>query len=421
MKANGAEDTLERSVARIIGQVRREGDRAVVRLTRKYDRARIGPASLIVSRRETSAAIRAVGHGFVRLVHGIARVIAAYHRRQLPRPEMFRNVHGAQVGWVYTPVHRAGLYIPAGTAPLVSTAVMTIVPARVAGVEEIIVATPPGREGGVNPYILAACAELGAGMIVRAGGAQAIAALALGTKRIPRVDLIAGPGNIYVTEAKRQLYGAVGIDMTAGPSEVAVIADGGADAAFIAADLLSQAEHDPLSSAVLFTPSAALASRVRSAVRAQARALPRLAPLIKQGGAGIRIVKCRSLTDAVRRANRMAPEHLQIVTAEPLTVLASVRNAGAVFLGPYSPTALGDYVAGPSHVLPTGGAARFAQGLSVETFLKRISCVRYDRKSLRKAAPSAGRLAEIEGLEAHVRALRIRCAGGRGWRRLSWE
>lgn len=413
MKQSGGAEAVAQTVAGIIAQVRRGGDRALLRLTRRYDRARVGRDALIVKRGEIAAARRMTGPGFARLVQRVARNIAAYHRRQIPRPEMFRNVHGAQVGWIWAPVDRVGVYIPAGTAPLVSTALMTIVPARVAGVGKIVVATPPRRDGSVDPHLLAACDELGADLIVRAGGAQAVAALAFGTRRIPRVDLIVGPGNIYVTEAKRQLYGEVGIDMTAGPSEVAIIADRNADASFIAADLLSQAEHDPLSAAVLFTPSAALAARVRKEVRAQAKALPRVAALLAKGGAGIRIVRCRNLADAVVRANRMAPEHLEIVTAKPRKVLSSVRHAGAVFLGPHSPTALGDYVAGPSHVLPTGRAARFAQVLSVETFLRRISCVRYDRTSVRKAAPAAERLAEIEGLSAHRRALRMRC-GDRG-------
>ena len=271
-----------------------------------------------------------------------------------------------------------------------------------------VVATPPRRDGSVDPHLLAACRELGADLVVRAGGAQAIAALAFGTRSVPRVDLIVGPGNVYVTEAKRQLYGKVGIDMTAGPSEVAVIADGRADAKFIAADLLSQAEHDPLSTAVLLTPSARLAAQVRKQLRVQARALPRIASLPGGRATGIRIKKCRSIADAVARSNLMAPEHLEIVTADPRKVLQKVRHAGAVFLGPHTPTALGDYVAGPSHVLPTGRTARFAQVLSVDTFLRRISCVRYDRRSVRRAAAAAERLAEIEGLEAHRRAVRMR-------------
>lgn len=414
MKTKNAAPTVEQTVAGIIEQVRKGGDRALLRLTKKYDRARIAAGSLVVGRKEMVAAIRKTGPGFARLVQGVARTIASYHRRQVPRPEMFRNVHGGHVGWVYAPVDRVGVYIPAGSAPLVSTALMTIIPAIVAGVREIIVATPPRRDGSIDPYLLAACVGLGADVVVRAGGAQAIAALAFGTRSVPRVDLIVGPGNVYVTEAKRQLYGKVGIDMTAGPSEVAVIADGGADAAFIAADLLSQAEHDPLSAAVLFTPSATLAARVRGELRRQSKTLPRIAALIRKGATGMRIVKCRSLADAVGRANRMAPEHLEIVTANPRKVLQSVRHAGAVFMGPYSPTALGDYVAGPSHVLPTGGTARFAQVLSVDTFLKRMSCVRYDRKSVRKAAVAAERLAELEGLGAHARALRMRCEDSMG-------
>lgn len=408
MKRDDRADAVESAVAGIIAQVRRGGDRALVRLARRYDRARIGPGSIVVKRKEIAAARRRTGPGFARLVQRVARNIAAYHRRQMPRPEMFRNIHGAQVGWIYAPVDRVGVYIPAGSAPLVSTGLMTIVPARVAGVREIVVATPPRRDGSVDPHLLAACRELGADLVVRAGGAQAIAALAFGTRSVPRVDLIVGPGNVYVTEAKRQLYGKVGIDMTAGPSEVAVIADGRADAKFIAADLLSQAEHDPLSTAVLLTPSARLAAQVRKQLRVQARALPRIASLPGGRATGIRIKKCRSIADAVARSNLMAPEHLEIVTADPRKVLQKVRHAGAVFLGPHTPTALGDYVAGPSHVLPTGRTARFAQVLSVDTFLRRISCVRYDRRSVRRAAAAAERLAEIEGLEAHRRAVRMR-------------
>ncbi|MCX6356539.1 MAG: histidinol dehydrogenase [Candidatus Aureabacteria bacterium] len=403
-------NTIEKSVACIIEEVRRQGDRALIRLTRKFDRVTLAASALRVSSGEMARAVRVAGPEFKRMVREIALNIEEYHRRQLPRPAFFTNRHGARVGWRYAPVARAGVYLPAGTAPLVSTALMTIVPARVAGVEEIIVATPPGMGGQLNPFLLAACRILGVSRVVRVGGAQAIAALAYGTKSVPAVDLIVGPGNVFVTEAKRQLAGKVGIDMTAGPSEVAIIADEKAEPACIAADLLSQAEHDTGSVAVLFTPSARLIARVREELGRQEAALTRTAVLSRSARKGIRLVRCNSLEDAVRRSNAMAPEHLEIITRAPERLAGKVRNAGAIFLGAYSATALGDYVAGPSHVLPTGGTARFYSVLSVDTFMKRISLLKYDRASLKRAYRAASRLAEIEGLDGHARALAVRMA-----------
>jgi histidinol dehydrogenase len=293
-------------------------------------------------------------------------------------------------------------------APLVSTALMTIVPARVAGVREIIVCTPPGRDGRIDVFLLAACRLLGADRVFRVGGAQAIAAMAFGTESVPRVDLIVGPGNRYVTEAKRQLYGKVGIDMTAGPSEVAIIADGGADPALVAADMLSQAEHDVSSVAALFTDSSDLIRGVRKELRKQLRELPSGSIAFRTVRSGVRFVRCRSLTEAAECANRMAPEHLEIIMEKPQRIIPLIRNAGAVFVGPDTPTALGDYVAGPSHVLPTGGTARFFSVLSVDAFLKRVSCLRYDRASIMRAGPAAQRLAVLEGLEAHAKSVGMR-------------
>jgi len=391
---------LEKTVSGIIAQVRRDGDKALLRLTEKYDGARLSGRRILVSGAEMRSAVKRAGADFAGLVKSVAKNIAAYHRAQLPRDRYFKNLHGARVGWFYAPVERVGVYLPAGKAPLVSTALMTVVPARVAGVKEIFVATPPRRDGKINPYLLAACWLLGVKTVVRAGGAQAVAAMALGTKSVPRADLIVGPGNIYVTEAKRRLYGKVGIDMTAGPSEVAIIADGGAPPESVAADLLSQAEHDKLSRAVLFSTSGGLIDAVKNEIRRRALA----AAEIK----GIKLVKCRSVAEAVKAVNLMAPEHVQVITKDADKVIARLRNAGAVFAGPFSATALGDYVAGPSHVLPTGGSARFMSVLSVGTFLKRISYVRYDEKSAAAAVPLAERLAEIEGLAGHALALRRR-------------
>jgi len=392
---------VEKIVSRIIEQVRLQGDRALVSLSMKYDRVRLPRGGIRVPPSEIASAVQCAGIDFARLIRSVARNIAAYHRAQLPRDRAFKNMHGARVGWRYVPVERVGVYLPAGKAPLVSTALMTIVPAKVAGVRDITVASPPQRDGGINPFVLAACHLLGADRIVRVGGAQAIAAMALGTKSIPRVDLIVGPGNVYVTEAKRQLYGRVGIDMTAGPSEVAIVADGSAPPDLVAADLLSQAEHDRLSVAILFTTSARLIRRVQEEIRKQSQRS-------NESVSGVRYVRCRNIGEATELINRMAPEHLQIMTVNPGAIAARVRNAGAIFAGPFSATAFGDYVAGPSHVLPTGGTARFFSALSVETFLKRISCIRYNKNSAAKAIPLAERLAQIEGLRAHARALRLR-------------
>lgn len=392
---------IEKVVAGIIEEVNRGGDRALARCTMNYDRVRVPPDGMEATDGEIAAAVSATGRDFASLMRRVARNIAAYHRPQLPRNATFKNLHGARVGWRYVPVGRVGVYLPAGRAPLVSTALMTIVPARVAGVGEIIVATPPRRDGSLNPFMLAACRILGADRIFRVGGAQAVAAMALGTERIPRVDLIVGPGNAYVTEAKRQLYGKVGIDMTAGPSEVAIVADGSADAAIIASDLLAQAEHDPMSLAVLFTTSLALLRAVKRQLAAQSAGS-------KKSVGTVKLVKCGSLADAVAEVNRMAPEHLELMTESPDALVPRIRNAGAIFAGRFSATALGDYVAGPSHVLPTAGSARFSSVLSVDTFFKRISYVKYDRKSAMKAVPQAERLAALEGLQAHARALRAR-------------
>ncbi|MDD5556734.1 MAG: histidinol dehydrogenase [bacterium] len=401
-------DAVGRSVERIIEQVRAGGDGALIELTRRYDRVRLRRADIAVGREEISRAGRRAGKAFRVLLRSVARNIAAYHERQRPRPALFRNAHGARVGWRHVPLDRVGVYIPGGTAPLVSTALMTLVPARVAGVGEAVVCTPPGPGGKVNPYLLAACRELGAARVFRVGGAQAVAAMAFGTETVPRVDAVVGPGNRYVTEAKRRLYGTVGIDMTAGPSEVAVIADGTADPALVAADMLSQAEHDPSSGVALFATSAALARAVRRELARQARGLPRAAIARAALKAGVRIVVCRSLREAADRADRMAPEHLEVMTRDPRAVASDVRHAGAVFVGPWSATALGDYVAGPSHVLPTGGTARFFSVLSLEHFMRRVSVIEYDRPSFGRAAGAAEALAAIEGLDAHARALRMR-------------
>ncbi len=398
---------LEKKVARIIEQVGRDGDRAILRLTKRFDRASIALSRIRVSEAEMQKALRETGRGFARFIGSVARNIAAYHRRQLPRKKVFTNSHGATVGWFYIPVDRVGVYLPGGTAPLISTALATIVPAKIAGVDQIVAATPPDKNGEINPFILATCHLLGADVVIRAGGAQAIAAMALGTQRVPKVDVIVGPGNRYVTEAKRQLYGKVGIDMTAGPSEVAIVADLTVDPSFIAADLLAQAEHAN-GIAVLFSPSGRLIADVRKEFLKQLMLLNKREILPPTTRKAVRFVKCRNLEDAVWRVNRMAPEHLEILTAEPDKLLPLVRNAGAVFAGRFTATALGDYVAGPSHVLPTGGTSRFFSVLAVDNFFRRVSYTRYSAAAARKACKAVERLATLEGLGAHARSVRIR-------------
>ncbi len=399
---------VESGVQNIIEQVKSDGDKALIRLTLKYDRVRLRRGDIRVDKKEIAAALMETGPGFAKLIRKVAKGVASYHKRQMPRNQFFKNPQGARVGWVYRPIETVGIYLPGGTAPLISTAIMTIVPARVAGVDRVVVCTPPGRNGRVNPYLLAACRILGADEIYRAGGAQAVAAMAFGTQTVTKVDKIVGPGNVYVTEAKRQLYGKVGIDMTAGPSEVAIIADGAADPVLIASDLLAQAEHDVLSRAILLTTSDKLLGRVRREIKRQLGSTKRGAIIGGTARRGLRLIRCSSLTEAVKKVNRIAPEHLEILVKRPEALIPSIRNAGAIFIGPYTATALGDYVAGPSHVLPTGGSARFSSVLSLETFLKRVSCVKYNRASLKRAAPETERLAKLEGLEAHADSIRLR-------------
>lgn len=404
---------LEKSVGEIIARVRRGGDRALVAFTKQFDRVQLDPKKLRVAAWEYDHAIRRAGLEFIELFCNVAKNIEEYHRLQLPSDCSFKNAHGARVGWIFKPVERVGIYIPGGTAPLISTVLMTVIPAQVAGVSEIVVCTPPQKNGRVNPHILAACSLRKVKAVYRVGGAQAVAAMAYGTKSVPQVDLIAGPGNAYVTEAKRQLYGVTGIDMTAGPSEVAIIADKSANPEYIAADLLSQAEHDPRSRAALFSSTASLLEKVRAEITRQVASLPRKAIIARAAKRGITLVKCKSLVDAIKRVNELAPEHLEIVTRAPQAVASSITNAGAIFVGPNSATALGDYVAGPSHVLPTGGAARFSSVLSVDTFLKRVGYIHYGKRALAKAASQVEALARLEGLEAHARAVHLRRGKGK--------
>jgi histidinol dehydrogenase len=342
-----------------------------------------------------------------------ARRVTAFHRRQRQTSWTFRDATGARLGQQVRALDRVGVYIPGGTAAYPSSVLMNVIPAKVAGVGEIIGVTPAGRDG-VPAAVLAAARIAGIDRLFRVGGAQAIAALAYGTRSVPRVDKICGPGNIWVATAKRIVFGTVDIDMIAGPSEVLVIADAGADPELVAADLLSQAEHDPLAAAILVTPSAPLVGRVQAALRRQLATLPRRATasraLARHGTAFV----TASVADAIAVANRIAPEHLELAVRDPERWLGAVRHAGAIFLGEHAPEPLGDYVAGPNHVLPTGGSARFASPLGVYDFIKRSSLIAATPRTLQMLGPAVARLARLEGLDAHALAGERRLAGVSG-------
>jgi histidinol dehydrogenase len=411
-RADDAEDVSE-AVRRIIADVRANGDAAVRKYTELFDGA--SPEMFEASPDELDAAAAAVEPEFLETMRRAAANIEAFHLRQVRSGFVMSGQPGVVTGQRILPIARAGLYIPGGTAGYPSSALMNCIPAKIAGVGEIIMATPPGADGGVkNPYIIAAARIAGVDRIFKIGGAQAVAALAYGTRTIPAVDKIVGPGNAYVAEAKRQVYGKVGIDMIAGPSEILVVADAGSDAAVIAADMLSQAEHDERSCAVLITTDRELARRVSGELEKRIPLLPRAdiarASIDRNG----KIIIAESIERAIAISNRLAPEHLELYVDEPFDYLSMIENAGSVFLGKNCPEAVGDYYAGPNHTLPTSGAARFYSPLSVDDFVKRSSFTYYSRQALRGAAGDITRFAEKEGLTAHARSVTARFEGGDG-------
>ncbi len=398
--------TPAEAVAQILSEVRREGDAALLRWTEKLDGR--APESLRVPQKELDQALAALpGNLRYSLEQSIARV-RAYHQRQ-PLTSWISQDLGGTLGQLIRPIRRVGLYIPAGTAPLPSSVIMTAVPAQVAGVAEIVIVAPPTRgTGRIAGVILATAALLGVSEVYALGGAQAIAALAYGTQTVPAVDKIFGPGNLFVTLAKKQVYGAVGIDSLAGPTETVVIADENARPEWVAADLLAQAEHDLLASAILLTPSRRLAEAVSDAVGRQLETLGRAeiaaSSLAARGGAVI----TRDLDEAVRLSNAYGPEHLCLAVADPWRWAERVTSAGGIFLGENSFEVLGDYIAGPSHVMPTGGSARFASPLNVWDFIRIISLIGLTPEDARRLGPSASLLARSEGLDAHARAAEVR-------------
>ena len=406
---------ISRRVAEIVAAVRANGDAALLDFTQRFDRVALTAPELVVRPEEYTAAERAVGEATLRSLRYAAERIERFHRECAPRSWRMKDDNGSHLGQEVRPLDRVAVYVPGGRAAYPSTVLMTVVPARVAGVREIVLVSPPSADRSLNVAVLAAARIAGVTEAYRVGGAQAIAALAYGTETIRRVDKIVGPGNIYVALAKAQVFGDVGIDMVAGPSEVLVVADDTAEAAFVAADLLAQAEHDPMARAMLLTPSSALRDAVAAELGRQLAGLTRReiagAALASHGA----LVLTASLEEAVDLANGLAPEHLELQVADPEGLLARVRHAGAVFLGRHTPEVVGDYVAGPNHVLPTGGTARFSSALSTEDFVTRLSVIEYSPEGLAEAGPHVGLLSRVEGLDGHgaAAAIRIARAGGK--------
>ena len=400
---------IEARARSIVEAVRTRGDGAVLEFTERFDGAKLAAEQLAVSQAELFHASVAADEPLRAAVAEAAGNIAAFARKSLRRNWSAKNSHGATVGEKFDPFQRVGIYIPGGTAPLASTALMTVTLARVAGCREIAVCTPCGKDGSVNPALLFAARAAGATEIYKVGGAQAIAALALGTATIRRVQKVFGPGNAYVVAAKRLLVGHVAIDLLPGPSEVLVLADDTADARFAAADLLAQAEHGSGHERVwLVTPSAKILRAVQKEIARQLPQLSRRVFIERALEANGWLIQVKSLADGVVLANRLAPEHCEVMTRNAAKVSTAITTAGAIFLGGWSPTVLGDYVAGPSHTLPTGGAGASFAGLTVDQFQRRTSVVQYDRAALRKALPTVRKFAELEGLDAHGRSASIR-------------
>jgi histidinol dehydrogenase len=381
---------IKERVERIIEDVRLQGDEALIRYTNKFDGVKLSAKSLRVSEAEISSAYQNIEPDFVTSLKAIIENITRFYRRQIKKSWKIKVADGTILGENYHPLDRVGIYIPAAQAPLVSTVYMTVLPAKIAGVKQIALMSPPDKNGNINPHILVVADLLKVDEIYRGGGAQAIAALAFGTKSIPAVDKVIGPGNVYVTEAKRQVFGYVGVDMLAGPTEIVIIASRYSDPKLIIADFKAQREHHK-AQVFLVTNSKALARQVKSQVE----------------GNGY-IILTKNLNQAAEVANRIAPEHLEILVKRPVSLVKKIRNAGAIFLGPFSPVAVGDYFAGPSHVLPTGGSARFFSGLNLSDFIKSNHIIAYSKKALEKARQPLEKIVGIEGLSQHADSVKAR-------------
>ncbi|HEY7978974.1 MAG TPA: histidinol dehydrogenase [Rhizomicrobium sp.] len=401
------EEDVAASARGIIADLRKRGDSALIELTNKFDKVALTAQTLRLNQTEIDAAESQCSKDALAALDIAAKRIEVYHRRQLPKDDSFTDDTGATLGWRWTPLDSVGLYVPGGTASYPSSVLMNAVPARVAGVTRVAMVTPASG-GKINPLVLAAAKRAGVTEIYRVGGAQAVAALAHGTQTIAAVDKIVGPGNAYVAAAKREVFGTVGIDSVAGPSEILVVADNKNNPEWIAADLLSQAEHDISSQSILITDDADFAAKVEAAVELALALLPRkeIAGASWQNNGGVIVVA--KLNDAAPLVDRIAPEHLEIATENPNELLALVKHAGAIFLGRNTPEAMGDYIAGPNHVLPTARTARFSSGLSVLDFMKRTTLLSCDAKTINAIGPAAITLAEAEGLDAHARSIAAR-------------
>ena len=397
---------VEQVVAEIIENVRKNGDKALYEYCEKFDKAVL--SSLRVSEEEIDEAVNSVEPKFLEILKKAAANIRKFHEKQVRNSFIINDEDGVVTGQKVVPVDRAGLYVPGGTAAYPSTVLMDSIPAKIAGCREVVMVTPPGKDGKVNPVILAAAKISGVDKIFKVGGAQAIAALAYGTESVPKVDKIVGPGNAFVAEAKKQVFGVVSIDMIAGPSEILIVADGKTDPRFAAADLLSQAEHDKMASAVLVTDSMDLAIAVRDELEVQIPMLARAEIARESIDNNGKIIVADSIQRAIEISNEIAPEHLELCVDNPFDYLDGIRHAGSVFMGRYCPEALGDYFAGPNHTLPTSGTARFSSPLSVDNFVKKTQYTYYTRNALEKVANDVAFFAEKEGLTAHAKSAVIR-------------
>lgn len=400
-----------KAVEAYLKDVKKRGDEALVEYTRRFDSDKVTVESLRVTPKEFDLALKAVDAAFLKSLDRSAHQLEDFHSRQKENSWIDTPRNGVMVGRLVKPVGAAGIYAPGakgGKTPLVSSVLMGGIPAKVAGVPSINLVTPPMENGSINPHILAAAHRIGITSVFKAGSAWAIAALAYGTETVPKVDVIVGPGNIYVTLAKKLVAGAVGIDMIAGPSEILIIADKEANPEFLAADLLSQAEHDIMASAILVTDSRTLAQKTIAALEIQMEKLPRkeiAKKSIERFGA---VMLVPDIETGIELSNRLAPEHLELMVKDPFDYLDRIQNAGALFLGPYTPEPMGDYIAGPNHVLPTAGTARFSSALGVEHFIKKTSLIHYSKEAFAKEADDVIRLAETEGLFAHAHSVRVR-------------
>lgn len=396
------------AVLSIIKEVREQGDAALLRYTREFDRAELSPEEMPVSEEEIQEAYNKTHPRLLAVLQRAADRIWRFHAKQKQETWLNFEEQDIVLGQKVTPMERVGVYVPGGKAAYPSSVLMNVIPARVAGVEEIIMVSPPGKDGDIHPSILAAAKVAGVSQVYRAGGAQAIAALAYGTQTIPKVDKIVGPGNIYVALAKKEVFGHVDIDMIAGPSEIVVIADQSARPAYVAADLLSQAEHDSMASSILITDSQEIFTEVLQELETQTAKLPlkdTIRSSLRDFGA---CILADSIEEAIKLSNALAPEHLELAIENPMEQLGKIRHAGAVFLGHYSPEPVGDYMAGPNHVLPTSGTARFFSPLSVEDFVKKTSILFYGREALRQVYRDVADFARMEGLTAHANAMEVR-------------